>query len=122
MTFSIGTIEDLPVDEEGGGYQRFEYENKATGTPLLGDGSTGLFNTVYQEPLGKKKRIARVGGTTQDPDIITTLRGYYETRAPVSFIDSEGDIRVVTITDWESRREVIGRRTYSMTLIEELAP
>lgn len=115
--FSLGSITDLPVTPDGGGYEPLELEERSVRTGLLADTEDATQLEVLQE-AGRGCRIGSVGGRTRIPSILSTLQGYFEDRDVVTFTDCDGATYEVFILEYESRRGLTQDFFYKATLVE----
>lgn len=98
-------------------YAPFEYANEAVRTRLIGDGTAADGNELLQEGA-LAAREAQLSVETLSAAEVTTIQGYYHTREDITFTDCDDEVVVCYIFDFTYSRGQIGRRSYSLTLVE----
>lgn len=109
----LGSIDPLNVLEPLDGFDR---PQTSTMVMLLSDGTSGDNEVMQQgsQPL----RRANIRGRTRDPDVLTTLRGYYDSKDLVVFTDCDAVSTNVQVFELRTWRGYVGMLYYEMTLIE----
>jgi hypothetical protein len=112
---TLGTVIDLPDAEFSG----FDYPNNAQLVPLLSDGASER-NAVLQQS-GLTMRQATLATTLDTADAIT-LRGYYESREAVDFVDHDGATTSVRLLEFSRSMVTAGLWAVMLTMIEIADP
>lgn len=114
----LPTLGDLDLWESS--YSGFTYPQTAQVVPVLAVSGTIGGNAVLQSG-GLPWRQARLTATGPEADV-AEIRGYYESREEVPFVDRFGVTRTVRVLEF-SQDVILGDLwAYSLTLLEVTPP
>lgn len=112
LPFTLGTVELFLVAT----YNGFERPNSMQLIDLLDDG-TGLGNDQVLQQGNSPYKQATLTGTLASLADITLVRGYYDSREELTFMDGDGVEHGVRILEFSSQAYT-GYWVFSMSLIE----
>lgn len=112
LPFTLEAVADFLVDT----YDGFDRPNTAQLVSLLGDGTSSGNDQVLQEG-SSPFRQATITGTLVSSADIALVRGYYDSREELTFVDGDGEEHGVRILEFSSRA-FTGYWTFAMQLLE----
>lgn len=110
---SLGTVAGTSIGDDS--FSGFDYPNNAQLVAVLGDGSS-TYNAVLQESAATVRQ-AQLRCTLETADMLT-VRGYFESREAVEFVDWDGTATDVRVLDFTRAPKYAGTWDVTLALIE----